>query len=330
MHDPASVPADAPKLLLIGPAAGDAQLLGQLAQARCHVVAARSGREALRTILCGDPPDMVLIDPAEGVDAQAIAQCLRNNPPTAATPVALLRDPGTGEGRAPAAGMPDPARVAHYVAERLRAARHERHVQALGERMARHLAPQAWDRLFRGPDRETMSFDERLLTVLYTDTALLPGFGHRGHDAFVAQVDWLAARHGGHVDGFVFGAVVAFFDDPRNCIRMALDLQRVARELRLRIGVQTAAAAIATFRTGGVTRSALLGPATAQAACLAGAAAVGSIAVSRDTYGQVREELPRDTGGCLVTEEFDGSDIAQACITPAPSEMSSFAGLGLT
>lgn len=329
MHELPAAASHAPGVLVVGQAAEDTELLARLRRTPWRVVTARSGREALRAILSGDPLDMVLLDPAGGLDTEEVVLRLRSNPPTAATPVAFVPRPaacGTAQAQAPA----EPGQVVDCISACLRATRHARHVEELGERMARHLAPQAWERLFHGPDRDTIAFDDRVLTVLYAETMLLPGFGCRGHDSFIAQVDWLAGRHGGRVDGFVFGAVVAFFDQPRGGIRMALDLQRAARELRLRIGVQTAAAAIATFRTGGVTRSALLGPATSQAACLSAAAAVGSVVVSRQTYALVREELPRDTAGCLLVEEFDGGDVAQACITPAPSEMSSFAGLGLT
>ena len=48
----------------------------------------------------------------------------------------------------------------------------------------------------------------------------------------------------------------------------------------------------------------------------------------------MQSEIQAETAGCLLTEEFHDSDLAQASITPAPTrggpELSTFAGLSLT
>jgi hypothetical protein len=54
--------------------------------------------------------------------------------------------------------------------------------------------------------------------------------------------------------------------------------------------------------------------------------------ISPETYALVQDDLHANPAGCLLTEEFHDSDLAQACLTPAPlnTAMSTFAGLGLT
>ena len=148
-----------------------------------------------------------------------------------------------------------------------------------------------------------------------------------------AELEWLAVRHRGVVDRFHDGAGVVGFDDPAACVRMAMDLQRCAHELRLHMGVHTGICEIATFRTEGEWRTTLIGQEPALAAQVAATAAVGSIAVSPETYALVREDIHTDAGGCLLMEEFHDSDLAQVCLTPAPVKhaehaASTFAGLG--
>ena len=91
---------------------------------------------------------------------------------------------------------------------------------------------------------------------------------------------------------------------------------------------------IGTFRSEGQTRCTLLGPEVGLAAKVAATAASGSIVISPETYALVQHEIQAETAGCLLTEEFHDSDLAQASITPTPTrgnaELSTFAGLGLT
>src|SRR6185369_9076684 len=100
------------------------------------------------------------------------------------------------------------------------------------------------------------------------------------------------------------------------------------KELRLSIGVHTGFGVIATFESSGRTHNTILGAETGNAARLAATAAAGSILVSPETYALVQDELLANPDGCLLMEEFHDSDLAHATITPTPSLMSTFAGLG--
>ena len=208
-----------------------------------------------------------------------------------------------------------------------------RRVALLSEKLARHLSPEVWQRLFHGPGYGSISFEEKQQTLLYAEAPGSDIMNGRERDSLAAEIEWLAARHHGRVDCFHDGAGVVLFDDPTACVRMAMDLQRSANDLRLRMGVHSGNCDIATFRSDLDSCCTLIGPEPALAAKVAATAAIGSIAVSPETYALVREDIHTDAGGCLLMEEFHDSDLAQVCLTPAPTKsnehaLSTFAGLG--
>lgn len=113
-----------------------------------------------------------------------------------------------------------------------------------------------------------------------------------------------------------------------------MDLQRAAAQLNLRMGIHTGICDIGFFSWGQQRCSTLVGPETWLAGRVAASAASGSIAVSPETYALVKDGIHLEAADCLLTEEFQDSDLAQVCLTPAPAKggpaMSTFAGLGLT
>jgi len=169
-------------------------------------------------------------------------------------------------------------------------------------------------------------------TVLYAEAGELRTWSHRERDSFMAEVEWLAVRHSGSVDHYLDRAAVVFFDEPGPCLRMAMDLQRSANDLHLRMGIHTGNCVIGAFRSGGEHRCTLIGAETGLAAQVAMTAATGSIAVSPVTYALVKDDVQADSAGCLVMEEFNERDLAQVWLTPTPvqggPDLSTFAGLG--
>ena len=163
--------------------------------------------------------------------------------------------------------------------------------------------------------RHRSALEQKVETVLYAEAGEARVWSDRERDSFVAEVERLAICYNGCVDHYARAAAV-FFDEPGPCVRMAMDLQRNADRLHLRIGIHTG-----VCDTG-----------TRLAAQVALTAATGSIAVSPETYELVKDELQTDSAGCLLMEEFNDSDLAQVCLTPAPAQggpdLSTFAGLG--
>jgi class 3 adenylate cyclase len=205
-------------------------------------------------------------------------------------------------------------------------------MELLSTKLAQHMPPDAWQTLFQGGGRSSIRFVRKQVAVLYAQPVALAACPPRLRESFVAKVKWLVGRHLGRLDIYMRKGATVFFEDPQDCLRMAIELQGCATGFPLRIGVHSGIADVATFETEGRTRCTLLGPIASEAMEVAGTAAIGSIVVSPACYAVVQDSLRDVTGDCLLMEEFMSTDIAQASITPAPAMggQSTFAGLGLT
>lgn len=333
-----------PRILVVDDTPDNLFLMNGLFEDRFEVLQAASGQEGLKIVMSDNPPDMVLLDiMMPDMDGYEVLRRIRQNPPTANIPVIFLTALATSQderlgmnlGAVDYLTKPvNPELVVQRVEAHVRATAHARRMEALSEKLSRHLAPDAWQRLFHGAELEAISFEQKKLTVLFAETTLLAKWGVYERDSFAAEVQWLATRYNGTVDNFVFGATVVLFDDPGACLRMAMDLQRSTSDLRLRMGVDMGLCDIGTFRSGGATHTTLVGAAIAQAAKVAALAATGSIVISAEAYALVQAELQADTQGWMLTEEFHGTGLATAALTPTPykggPQASTFAGLGLS
>lgn len=333
-----------PRILVVDDMPDNLFLMHGLFEDRYEVVQAASGKEALKIVMSANPPDMVLLDiMMPDMDGYEVLRRIRQHPPTANIPIIFLTALATRQderlgmdlGAVDYLTKPvDPELVVHRVEAHVRATAHARRLEALSEKLARQLCPDDWERLFHGADLETIRFEEKVQTVLYAEPGDGGNWGERERDGFTAEVEWLAMRHRGTVDRFLIGAAAVFFDDPAACVRMAMDLQRSAAELQLRMGIHTGICDIGTFHSGYQACCTLIGPETGLAAQVAASAATGSIAISPETYALVKDGIHSETQSCLLTEEFNDSDLAQVCLTPTPAKggaaMSTFAGLGLT
>jgi adenylate cyclase len=331
-----------PRILVVDDMPDNLFLMNGLFEDRYQVVQAPSGKDALKVVMSDNPPDMVLLDiMMPDMDGYEVLRRIRQHPPTANIPVIFLtalasqQDERLGMdlGAVDYLTKPvDPELVVQRVEAHVRATAHARRIEALSEKLSRHLQPESWQNLFHGAELEAIQFEQKVQTVLYAEAGELRIWSDRERDAFAAEVEWLAVRHNGVVDRYVDGAAAIFFDEPGHCVRMAMDLQRSANELHLRMGVHTGVCDIGTFRSDNQVGCTLIGHEIWLAAKVAATAATGSIAVSPETYALVKDDMQADNGGCLLMEEFHDSDLAQVCLTPTPakgsSALSTFAGLG--
>jgi DNA-binding response OmpR family regulator len=335
--------SDVPRILVVDDMPDNLFLMNGLFEDRYRVIQAASGKEALKIMMSDRPPDMVLLDiMMPDMDGYEVLRRIRQHTPTANVPVIFLtalasqQDERLGMdlGAVDYLTKPvDPELVVQRVEAHVRATAHARRIEELSEKLSRHLSAQSWEHLFHGAELEAIRFEQKQQTLLYAESGSAGGLNERNSDSFAAEVEWLATRHGGAVDRFVDGAAVVFFDEPAACVRMAMDLQRSANELHLRMGIHTGFCDIARFRAGAEKASTLIGHEAGLAAKVAATAATGSIAVSPESYALVKDEIRTDTSGCLLMEEFHDSGLAQVCLTPTPVKsehtLSTFAGLGL-
>jgi adenylate cyclase len=331
-----------PRILVVDDMPDNLFLMNGLFEDRYEIVQASSGKEALKVVMSARPPDMVLLDiMMPDMDGYEVLRRIRQHTPTANIPVIFLTALATQQderlgmdlGAVDYLTKPvDPELVVQRVEAHVLATAHARRIELLSEKLARHLTPEAWQELFHGAELEAIHFERKAQTVLFAEAGELRIWSDQERDSFTAEVEWLAMRHRGTVDRFIDGAAAVFFDEPGPCVRMAMDLQRSANDLHLRMGIHTGICEIGAFSSGHEARCTLIGPETRLAAQVAATAATGSIAVSPETYALVKDEMQADAAGCLVMEEFHDSDLAQVCLTPAPAQggpaMSTFAGLG--
>ncbi|MEP6823244.1 MAG: response regulator [Ramlibacter sp.] len=330
-----------PRILVVDDTPDNLFLMHGLFEDRYDVVPAASGAEGLEVIMSNNPPDIVLLDiMMPGMDGYEVLRRLRQHTPTANIPVIFLtalasrqdQDLGINLGAVDYLTKPvNPEQVVARVEANMQATRHMRRMEVLSERLSRHLSPDVWQRLFHGAGMETIAFRQKALTVLFIESGDLGGWTRFSHEGFMAEVRSVAGRRYGSVDEFGWGGTVVFFEDAGDAVRTALDLQRSAPELKLRMGIHTCGCELGTFRINGDSHCTLIGQETTAAAHVAATAAYGSIVISPDAYALVQELVQQDVEGCLLTEEFQDSDIATASLTPTSSmgsAGSTFAGLG--
>lgn len=152
-------------------------------------------------------------------------------------------------------------------------------LEALSEKVLHQLPPAVWKGLFLGSERASIRFEERRLTLVQVEVDE-PG-GVPEH--FYQALRRLSSRHHGRLDPCVNATALATFEDADAAARMALDLQRAAEGVALRIGVASGPCTLAFFRVRGRLWCTPLGAHTQRVAEVAAGAAPGSIVISPET-----------------------------------------------
>ena len=261
--------------------------------------------------MSANPPDMVLLDiMMPDMDGYEVLRRIRQHTPTANIPVIFLTALATRQderlgmdlGAVDYLTKPvDPELVVQRVEAHVRATAHARRIEAaVREARAAPGSRRTGSACSTAPTSRPSASSRRCRPCCTPRPASCAVWNDRERDSFTAEVEWLATRHHGTVDRFIDGAAVVFFDEPGPCVRMAMDLQRSANELHLRMGIHTGICDIGTFRSGHQACCTLIGPETGLAAQVAATAATGSIAVSPETYALVKDEIHADAAGCLA------------------------------
>lgn len=157
-------------------------------------------------------------------------------------------------------------------------------LEALSDKVLHQLPPAVWKGLFLGTERESIRFEQRHLTLVHADAEVPPGQPGSATERFYQQLQRLNARHGGRLDPYVNATALVTFEDPPSAVRMAIELQRAAADVPLRIGVVSGTCTLAFFRAQGRLWCTPLGAQPARAAQVAAGAAPGGIVISPETY----------------------------------------------
>jgi adenylate cyclase len=190
---------------------------------------------------------------------------------------------------------------------------------AVSMKISRYLAPQIYKSIFSGERDVTIHTERKKLTIFFSDikdftatterlqpealTALL--------NEYFTAMSAIALQHGGTVDKFIGDAILIFFgdpeskgsvEDPKACVRMAIDMQRRLAELnakwrragraeplQIRMGINTGFCNVGNFGSADRMDYTIIGAEANLAARLQSIAAPGQIVMSYETYALVRE-----------------------------------------
>ncbi|MFD0667454.1 response regulator [Ramlibacter sp. MAHUQ-53] len=324
---PETVPPRMPRLLVVDDTPDSLYLMARLFEGRFEVLQAGSGREALALAASAPDLDLVLLDIVmPDMDGYEVLRRLRQQPATAGIPVAFLTSLdgedqqrlGRDLGAVDYLTKPvDPLEVVRRVEGHAREVRQARHLEALGERLSRHLSPTAWHQLFHGAGAATIGFSCQAATLLVVDAAPLNGEA-AARQAFLDGLADLAAAGGGALDAYGRTEAALLFDHPLAALRTALALQARPEGREARLGLHHAPCVVARFRGLGAWERTLLGGEARQARVATAGAGPGVLVLSAPAYALLRDEIQARPDAGLLTGKFLGDGLAQAWLAPVP------------
>lgn len=152
--------------------------------------------------------------------------------------------------------------------------------EALSDKVLHQLPQAVWKGLFLGAGRDSIRFEQRTLTLVHADASVPAGEPGSVTERFYSELQRLNTRHGGRLDPYVNAMALITFEDPAAAVRMAMELQRAAGDVALRIGVVSGPCTLAFFQAQGRLWCTPLGEQPARAAQVAATAGVGGIVIS--------------------------------------------------
>ena len=194
-------------------------------------------------------------------------------------------------------------------------------LEALSDKVLHQLPPKVWKDLMLGGGRESIRFEERQLTLVHVDAQTPVGQPGSATESFYQELQRINVRHDGRLDPYVDAAALVTFEDPSAAMRMAMELQREAGGVRLRIGIVSGACTLAFFRAQGRLWCTPLGTLPARAAETAATALIGGIVVSPEAYGY--DEIETRPAGLDDDVDFQDSerDLSSLAVDHTPLDI---------
>jgi hypothetical protein len=195
-------------------------------------------------------------------------------------------------------------------------------LDALSQRVLRHLSVSAWRNLFLRPVEEVMQFSPLTGTLLCA-AAQVPAWAPSA--GAVRDLEFLAHSHGGELDPCPQASALVRFETAQDALAMAIELQQMTAEVRYQV-------TLVTLMLEGNPLPVLVGGVVDRVEAVTRQATSGSIRLAPETFAQLQEAIAR-IPGCMVATEYQGEDITATSLTLAPRAnafLSTFAGLGMT
>ena len=179
-------------------------------------------------------------------------------------------------------------------------------LEALSDKVLHQLPQKVWKELILGAGRASIRFEQRHLTLVHVDANTPVGQPGGATEGFYRELQRINARHDGRLDPYVDAAALVTFEEPGAAMRMAMELQRFAGDVRLRIGIVSGPCTLAFFRAQGRLWCTPLGEQPARAAEVAATAVIGGIVVSPEAYAS--EEIDTRPAGLDFGPDFADSE----------------------
>lgn len=179
-------------------------------------------------------------------------------------------------------------------------------LEALSDKVLHQLPPKVWKELILGAGRDSIRFEQRHLTLVHVDAQTPVGQPGSATERFYQELQRINGRHDGRLDPYVDAAALVTFEEPGAAMSMAMELQRFAGDIRLRIGIVSGTCTLAFFRAQGRLWCTPLGSQPARAADVAATAVIGGIVVSPEAY--TAGDLDTRPAGLGLDADFEDSE----------------------
>lgn len=183
-------------------------------------------------------------------------------------------------------------------------------MEKLAQKLSKYLDPQVYDSIFHGKKEVQLENTRKQLTVCFTDIVQFTPRAEKMEEKelskwlnnYLNEMAKISIEFGGTLDKFIGDAVMIFFGDPEsrgekndaiNCVKMALQMQKKAREMEVdvRIGIHTGLCTVGNFGSEQRMDYTIIGRPVNLAARLESNAQPGRILLSDYTHDLVKESI---------------------------------------
>jgi class 3 adenylate cyclase len=207
-------------------------------------------------------------------------------------------------------------------------------LESLSSKLSKYLAPQVYASIFAGHQSVEVASKRKKLSIFFSD---IVGFTETTDNLeseeltnllndYLTEMSTIALDYGATIDKYIGDAILAFFGDPeskgveedaKNCVNMAIAMQRRLRELeqewrgrglerpfRVRMGISTGFCTVGNFGSRDRMDYTIIGNEVNLAARLEAKAEAGGILVSHETYALTDEIVMAEEQPPLTVKGF--------------------------
>lgn len=194
-------------------------------------------------------------------------------------------------------------------------------LQSLSNKLSKYLSPQIYESIFSGEKDVTLGSSRKKLTIFFSDIVNFTGTTDQMEsedltqllNQYLREMTDIALRYGATVDKYIGDAIMIFFGDPhsrgvaedaRQCVAMAIAMQKRVRELQeewrhagyakpffIRVGIHTGYCTVGNFGTESRMDYTIIGSSVNLASRIESNAEPGTIYISEDTCLLVQEHF---------------------------------------